>query len=571
MGTVYEVEDTSIGKRYVMKILNCDLAHRRDLVAMTRQEARLLAQVKHKNIVDVITAGTTNDAYNLPYIVMEKLDGITLKGLMAARRLPWPFVRQITNELLEALFRMHHPPGNDGQPMIHRDIKPENIFLAKDGEGKYITKLLDLGIASLIDGKKQQGFRGTLKYAAPEQLRGEPLTAQTDLYQAAIVIFEMLTGRHPFADARDDQGFIDAALKRTPPRVTVLVDVPTEVDEAIAVALSKNPSLRPRNAYTFMTSLQGLHDPSRSVPADLVNTTLEDLETAIAKHTESGYEAYATAERSTVDGVAEPPLAIASPTLEDAFPMFAVAATDLARGGRGGTVPMAAPRGVKIVEIDRSGPTHSRREPPPQGPSLSDTEELLEALVVSSQRNRSLARQRAEAEEASRSAPAAVAPARDHDRPNTLPSATAQTATTATTLVREIAHRAIPLASGPPFGRRRAARHGVRRCHRRVPAVWRTRGRGSPRRRAAPHGGGGKATRGSSACADGRGDASGLGCADGRAQCRPLRSRRRWRLRRSFGRCRCVCRCVPRRRRDRSASPRLRRLRRLHPPRRRVL
>jgi eukaryotic-like serine/threonine-protein kinase len=382
MGSVYEVEDTTIGKHYVVKTLHSELAHRPDLVKMLRQEARLLARVKHKNIVDVITAGKTSDDHGLPFIVMEKLDGITLKGLMQTHRLPWQFVRQIANELLEALYRMHHPA--EGLPMIHRDIKPENIFLAKDDDGKYITKLLDLGIASWLDGQKHQGFHGTLKYAAPEQLRCEPLTERTDLYQAGLVFFEMLTGRHPFADAREPTELVDASLVRTPPRVTELADVPRRVDDVIDAALSKNPAKRPRDAYVFMTALQDLREQPASRAPDLANTTMEDLHTAIAKHTETGYEEYATSEGSTLEGMSAPPFE--NRTLRDAFPSFAVASTDVPRAMRGATVPLAPPPQAMATPaepgtgVDREAATRSLREAAPR-PANNDTEELLDGLM----------------------------------------------------------------------------------------------------------------------------------------------------------------------------------------------
>ena len=378
MGTVYEVEDTSIGKLYVLKTLIGDLAHRADLGEMLRQEARLLARVKHKNIVDVITAGKTTDEHGLPFLVMEKLDGITLKGLMQTHRLPWQFVRQIANELLEALYRMHHP-GDDRLPMIHRDIKPENIFLAKDDDGKYITKLLDLGIASWLDGQKHQGFHGTLKYAAPEQLQGAALSERTDLYQAGLVVFEMLSGRHPFADARADAEMIEASLMRSPPRVTEFVDVPRRVDEVIAAALSKDPARRPRDAYVFMTALQDLREQTASRVPELANTTMEDLHTAIAKHNDTGYEAYATAERSTLEGMSAPPFA--NHTLEDAYPSFAVASTDAPRAKQAATVPLAAPKTAPQLGVDRAAPTREQRQLTPPRMANNDTEELLEGLM----------------------------------------------------------------------------------------------------------------------------------------------------------------------------------------------
>lgn len=393
MGTVYEVEDTSVGKRYVLKTLHVDLAPRADLEEMMRHEGRALAKVQHPHIVDVITAGKTKDRFSLPFIVMEWLDGATLRAIASSAHLSHEDILKIATELLEALYHMHQGDPEKGRPpVIHRDIKRENIFLAR-GQNGAIVKLLDLGIAVLLDGQTH-GTCGTPKYMAPEQFRGEALSAQTDLYQVACVFFELLTGRHPFANAKTTQELIQAHLGTTPPRVSKLVKVPKRVDDVIAAALSKAPGDRPRDAYAFMVAMRDLRDAVGG-RAPVNNTTIPDLNTAIERQTESGYEAYATAEG----------------TLEDPFPAFVIATTarlgaaSTVGPGRSSTVPMAPAVRASLApgEVDRAALTRSYREAPRRRPDAG-TEELLDGLD-------GLPAPIADLRERARSTPSPVAPA----------------------------------------------------------------------------------------------------------------------------------------------------------------
>lgn len=380
MGSVYEVEDTSIGKRYVLKTLNGAFAKGREvrgLEEMMRREARALALVTHPHIVDVITAGKTSDRFGLPYIVMEKLDGVTVRTMLRSISFPRQSVWQIANELLDALYHLHHP-ADARPPMLHRDIKPENIFLARKHDKKYVTKLLDLGIAVILDGQAH-GVHGTPAYMAPEQFRNEPLSEHTDLYQAACVIFEMLTGRHPFHGAKTASSWIEAHLWRDPPRASEFVDVPKRVDDILFTALSKEPSKRPRDAHALMAGLHALRDANDPALPITHNTTVEDLHTAIEKRGESGYVAYATG-TDVLDGR----------TLEDAHPSFAVRRTEVlphAPRSKGQTVPMNPALHVTrqdvdpTQEVDRSAPTRSVRELPKRRAPSHDTEPLRDSEV----------------------------------------------------------------------------------------------------------------------------------------------------------------------------------------------
>src|SRR5579859_5864400 len=200
MGTVYDVEDTTIGKRYVLKTLHPQLGSREDLARRMQNEARTLARLNHPNIVEVITAGVTADDLRLPYYVMERLNGQSLRLVLEKRgQLELQHAYHIAIDLLDALDHAHD------KGVIHRDVKPDNIFLHRTLAGVTVTKLLDFGIMGLLEQGRSAAetggrFLGTIRYASPEQLRGGVKTPKMDIYAAGLVLYEMVAGRGPFDD-----------------------------------------------------------------------------------------------------------------------------------------------------------------------------------------------------------------------------------------------------------------------------------------------------------------------------------------------------------------------------------
>src|SRR5258708_7052113 len=249
MGTVYDVEDTTIGKHYVLKTLHPQLGAREDLARRMQNEARTLARLNHPNIVDVITAGVTADDLRLPYYVMERLNGQSLRLVLEKKgQLELGHAYHIAIDLLDALDHAHD------KGVVHRDVKPDNIFLHRTPAGVTLTKLLDFGIVSVLDGGHHETagrFLGTLRYAAPEQLRGEKATPKADVYAAALVLFEIIAGRGPFDDEGDPVRISGAHLHKLAPPVSKFVTVPRELDDLLRAALAKDPDARPRDAFSF--------------------------------------------------------------------------------------------------------------------------------------------------------------------------------------------------------------------------------------------------------------------------------------------------------------------------------
>jgi len=256
-GCVYEVEHAYLEARAVMKLLHGDLADRDDLAQRMTREARTLAKLRHPNIVEVRDGGLTSERPARPYFVMESLHGMSLRDLL--RKTPrgigaLPAVRLVADLLVGLEYA--HRAG-----VIHRDIKPDNIFLHRLENGVSTPKILDFGIAHLMMGKRLTGqyFLGTPRYASPEQLRGDPPSAQTDIYAAGLVLFELLTGQMPYAKLKDVGALCNAHLnERVPAPSTLAPDVPSIVDGTLLYLLEKDPAERPPNAFSAATILREL-------------------------------------------------------------------------------------------------------------------------------------------------------------------------------------------------------------------------------------------------------------------------------------------------------------------------
>jgi serine/threonine-protein kinase len=312
MGTVYDVEDTTIGKRYVLKTLHAQLGAREDLARRTQNEARTLARLQHPNIVEVITAGVTGDDLRLPYYVMERLSGQSLRVVLQKKgALDLVHAIHIAIDLLDALDHAHE------KSVIHRDVKPDNIFLHRTNAGITVTKLLDFGIVSLLDSGPRETagrFLGTLQYASPEQLRGETPTPKMDIYCAGLVLFELIAGKGPFDKEQDAQAIAYAHLHQPAPRISTLGPVPAELDGLLAAALAKSPDARPRDAFSFASSLRNL---KRALAPERAPDATGNRPTAPSVGVPSGAAPFVDLRRSHNEGggyVVSPAAAPAPPT-----------------------------------------------------------------------------------------------------------------------------------------------------------------------------------------------------------------------------------------------------------------
>jgi eukaryotic-like serine/threonine-protein kinase len=350
MGTVYDVKDTTIEKRYVLKTLHPQHGQRLDLARRIQNEARTLARLNHPNIVEVITAGVTGDDLRLPFFVMERLNGQSLRLVLEKKgQLEIPHAYHIAIDLLDALDHAHD------KGVIHRDVKPDNIFLHRTSAGVTVTKLLDFGILSVLGATFRDTagrFVGTLRYAAPEQLRGDIPTPKVDVYAAGLVLYEMIAGRGPFDDLGDPQAVGAAHLERSPPRLSRFVEVPPELEDLVMAALAKAPEARPADAFSFAASLRDLKRLSIEWRA---RESTEDRATAAAV-VGSEVARYVEIRQPSPDGpYVIAPAGKSRPVEPTSFPrttLHGMVPPTISPSRAGGTGPTAA-----AAAVDRVGPT----------------------------------------------------------------------------------------------------------------------------------------------------------------------------------------------------------------------
>jgi len=254
MGSVYDVEDMTVEKRYVLKTLHPQLVSRDDLARRMRDEAKALAKLNHPNIVDVITAGITQDHVRMPFYVMERLNGQNLRVVLEKKgSLDISHCFRIAIDVADALEHAHE------NSIVHRDVKPENIFLHRNANGTTTTKLLDFGIVRLLDRKASHThgkFIGTLRYASPEQIMGEALGPATDIYSLGVVLYEMICGRGPFDDIGDAYAIGAAHAQRPAPPLSQFTRVPAQLERLVMQTLAKQPGERPRDCFTLASELR---------------------------------------------------------------------------------------------------------------------------------------------------------------------------------------------------------------------------------------------------------------------------------------------------------------------------
>jgi eukaryotic-like serine/threonine-protein kinase len=256
MAEVHEGRDLRLGRRVAIKILKPELARDPSFLARFRREAQSAASLNHPNVVAVYDTGEDllegPSAETVPFIVMELVEGITLKELLSSgNKLVPERALEITSGILAALDYSHR------HGIVHRDIKPGNVMLTTTGA----VKVMDFGIARAtadagLTGTSTSTVLGTAAYLSPEQAQGKPVDSRSDLYSAGVVLFELLTRRPPFmADAPVAVAF---AHVNEPPPVPSALDptLPAQLDPILARALAKDPAQRYQTAVEFRADVE---------------------------------------------------------------------------------------------------------------------------------------------------------------------------------------------------------------------------------------------------------------------------------------------------------------------------
>jgi serine/threonine protein kinase/tetratricopeptide (TPR) repeat protein len=242
MGEVYKAEDQVLRRPVAIKLISKDAEESLALSMRFLREARAASAVRHPNIVTIFEIGETDEQ---AYIVMEYVQGQTLRQLIAQGELTWESVLDISRQICRGLSAAH------SVKIIHRDIKPENIILSEYGQ----VKLLDFGLAKAFEQRRDDitviqsltesgAVVGTLSYMSPEQLRGEPLDERTDIFSFGVLLYEMITGKHPFAGSnRFDVAA--AILKDRPQEIgQTPSDFPRGIAQPVARCLEKDRARR---------------------------------------------------------------------------------------------------------------------------------------------------------------------------------------------------------------------------------------------------------------------------------------------------------------------------------------
>ena len=276
MGEIYAALDTRLGRDVAIKILPHAFSTDPERLRRFEREARILAALNHPHICTIYDIGQTDASHRQQFIVMEKLEGATLQGVIGAGSLDQAAIIGVATQLADALGAAH------AKGIIHRDIKPANIFLTERGD----AKILDFGIAKLVshgDGPAVASHvstelgsdvlsgpgaqLGTIPYMSPEQARGIELDARTDLFSLGVVIYEMATRTLPFRGETSAVIF-DAILNRAPASVARLnPDVSPELERIITRLLEKDRACRYQTALDVRADLRRVerHTPSGRV------------------------------------------------------------------------------------------------------------------------------------------------------------------------------------------------------------------------------------------------------------------------------------------------------------------
>lgn len=309
MGEVYKAEDPALLRIVAIKVMSKQGQHTTDAATRFLREARAASTFNHENIVTIYEIGETGEH---TYIVMEYVDGRSLRDLIKTREVKADRIILITLQICDALAEAH------SRGIIHRDIKPENILLNDRGR----VKLVDFGLAKTVSSQSKGGgataaesltdsgtVMGTLSYMSPEQLRGEQLDERTDIFSFGIVLYEMITGELPFPGANSFE--VAASILKDPALEigTVPLQLPHGIKNVVARLLEKHRRDRYASFPEVKLAIESLaQGPLPSFPGDLHPTIALPIPASSRRSI-----SLASAMRSSSRAVAAPPTILVLP------------------------------------------------------------------------------------------------------------------------------------------------------------------------------------------------------------------------------------------------------------------
>ena len=258
---VYDGTDRKTGRRVAVKVLTAEAARDPVLVSRFTREAEIAAALDHPAIVAVLDSGEVPGPDGsgrfdgtVRYIVMEHVDGRTLRWVLRNGPVPIPTALKIAHGVLGALEHAH------AAGVVHRDIKPGNVMIATTGQ----VKVMDFGTAWARGTTEPAQVVGTVQYMSPEHIRGERVDPRSDLYSVGCLLFQLITGRTPFSG--DDQATVAAQQVTDPPPAPSSLNpyLPDALDRVVLTALAKDRTDRHQTATQMRTELRALDPPKAS-------------------------------------------------------------------------------------------------------------------------------------------------------------------------------------------------------------------------------------------------------------------------------------------------------------------
>jgi eukaryotic-like serine/threonine-protein kinase len=268
MGRVYKARDTRLGGAIVaIKFLAQTLLNER-MRSRFWSEASICAQLGQKSMHIIRVSDYDLDEQDVPFYVMEYLDGQGLNDIIRESPIPLPRFLSLTRQMCQGLQAAHQGIEVEGAlcPIIHRDIKPSNMLVMQDPSMGEFVKVLDFGISKLLqeDSGQTSTYMGTMVYSSPEQMEGRELTPRSDIYSLGVMMYEMLTGELPvMAETHSFGGWLKAHMTQTPKSLaahSVCKNIPKPLEHLVLTCLAKEPEDRPASINDILQGLAPIEE-----------------------------------------------------------------------------------------------------------------------------------------------------------------------------------------------------------------------------------------------------------------------------------------------------------------------